>query len=662
MKLTPYHLYQHHVTIDIIVPIFNALADVKQCLNSVVEQREGFSLKLILVNDASDDETTSYLRQFVQRHDWVQLLENSTNLGYTRSVNVAMRQARSDVSIILNSDTLVTKGWLSGLVRCLFSDDKLGIVGPLSNAASWQNVPMLYDEHNKFAINRLPKAWSANDMAACLASLAQHDYPRVSFVNGFCFAIKKAVVQQIGLFDEQAFPLGYGEENDYCLRAIKAGFGLAIAHDVYVYHAKSKSFGHTQREALSKLGSAKVTEKHGKAYMHEQIKRMKEHPQLAHIRKRVQEVLNQVNLAKSTSLFDMAIAYLLPLPGSPSGGIHSVVQEAASLMGLGFRVAVCVPEQHRQHYLSLYATIDKAEQLFVGFSPQRLEEIACNFNVFIATIFSSVSLAQRLAAVQPSALIAYYIQDYEPLFFELGSAQWQKAVDSYTLIPHTLLFAKTDWIAQKVYQEHGVRVQRVRASIDHGVYYPSKHKPVDERIFISAMIRPSTPRRGAERTLRMLTKLHDVFGDHIVITLFGCTEAELGQLTGQFPHQFHGVLNREQVAQLLRASDWFLDLSDYQAFGRTALEAMACGAVPILTSAGGTNEFARQGENAWLVDVTDASALCEWLMTIVQHKPKSVMRQRALDTASAYQLQSSVLSVLSVLKQGFSQSRLIEKH
>src|SRR5207253_1779598 len=91
--------------------------------------------------------------------------------------------------------------------------------------------------------------------------------------------------------------------------------------------------------------------------------------------------------------------------------------------------------------------------------------------------------------------IAYYVQDYEPLFYASGSDRWTTARNSYTLIPDAVLFAKTKWLQNIVYANHGIRVAKVAPSIDHEIFYPDisrKSAPLS----ITAMVRPQTPRRA----------------------------------------------------------------------------------------------------------------------------------------------------------------------
>ncbi|MCB1333493.1 MAG: glycosyltransferase [Roseivivax sp.] len=252
--------------VDVVVPVFNALPDVQACLRSLAEARTGCTIRVLVVNDGSDAETGAWLREAVRTlgTDTVryELFEHDGNKGYTVAVNTGLKASKAPYVVTLNSDTIVTPNWLDGLIRCMRSSPEIGITGPLSNAASWQNVPDLYGDDGAFAINPLPNGMSAADMARVVFGASARDYPRTTFVNGFCFMIRRAVIDAIGYMDEAAFPTGYGEENDFCIRAQDAGFALAYADDTYVFHAKSKSFGSERRVALSKAGGEALRAKH----------------------------------------------------------------------------------------------------------------------------------------------------------------------------------------------------------------------------------------------------------------------------------------------------------------------------------------------------------------------------------------------------------------
>jgi hypothetical protein len=131
------------------------------------------------------------------------------------------------------------------------SDPNLRAVGPLSNAASVQSVPVTRDARGKFLINSLPAGVCPDDVRDLVRGLSKRAFPRTPVLNGFCILLHKPTVERLGFLDESNFPFGYGEETDLCLRLIYAGYNLAIADNVYVYHSKSASFGSAKRQKFT---------------------------------------------------------------------------------------------------------------------------------------------------------------------------------------------------------------------------------------------------------------------------------------------------------------------------------------------------------------------------------------------------------------------------
>ena len=658
-KITPEH---HADAVDVVIPVFNALDDVKKCLESVRLRKDGFKVRCIVVNDGSAQETTEYLRHYCGANlSTFELIEHSKNYGYTRAVNTGLRASTAPYVVLLNSDTVVTRGWLRGLVRCLHADPTVGIVGPLSNAASWQNVPQLLDDTGTFAVNELPLGMVPDDIARLVASVSRRTYPRLPVVNGFCFMIKRAVIDAVGYMDEENFPQGYGEENDYCVRASDAGFTMAIADDVYVFHAKSKSFGDNRRKELSRQGSAALRRKHTAARFNALVERAKQTTALDNVRGLIQAGLQRPVTERSAFDFmAMRVLFLLPVRGG-GGGAHSVVQEVAEMRRLGMHARVGVKQDNLDNFLSLYEDVPNASELFVGFDLVSLHDLAESHDIVVATVFSSMDLVKRITDASPHILPAYYVQDYEPLFFGPGTDNWKFARDSYTLVPHATIFAKTHWIARQLLAEHGVRAHKVDPSVDHEVYRP-RTKYNDGRIHISAMIRPQTPRRGAARTMRVLSRLAKAHPDKLAYHFFGCDQdsPHFQQLTRDFEFRNYGTLKRPAVGELLGRSDLFIDLSDYQAFGRTALEAMACGCAAVVPIHGGGDEYAIDGENAVVVDSLNEDECFERLDALIRY-PGELRRMQAagLSTAARYSVHAAAMSELALFARELARHRTL---
>ncbi|MBN9427259.1 MAG: glycosyltransferase [Burkholderiales bacterium] len=647
--------------VDVIVPVFNAPDDVRRCLQALRTRDDGFSLRVIVVNDGSDAATSAWLREFCAAHgDRFTLIEHEQNLGYTQAVNNGLRAASAPYLVTLNSDTIVTRGWLKGLLRCLESDPRLGIVGPLSNAASWQSVPQLRGADGQFVVNELPASTSPDAMATLVAAASERRYPRLPFLNGFCLLMRRTVVDAIGAFDEERFPLGYGEENDFCLRAADAGFELAVADDTYVFHAKSRSFGHERREELSAQGDQALRARHGAARIDALLAQTRHNAVLDGVRARLQERLAAHDAgAGDDDLLATPILFLLPAKGG-SGGANSVVQEAAAMRQLGAPVNVAVPTAGRAEFIACYGDMAGIDELVIGFTDGDLVELARRYAVVVGTIHHSMPLVRRIIDACPGIVAGYYVQDYEPLFFAEQSEVWRQARASYTLVEGAVLFAKTRWLADKVRAEHpGLVVHKVQPSIDLDVFKPAP-RAAGERIRLAAMIRPTTPYRGPQRTLDVLARVAAASPDAIELHAFGCSDGELALMArpAGMPLVNHGFLKRREVARLLAGCDVFIDLSDYQAFGRTALEAMACGCAAMVTCHGGSDEYAIDGINALVVDSFDVDECAQRLQQLCEDRAQLRRLQvEGLMTASRYPLRAAIVSALKVLNSALHARR-----
>lgn len=271
--------------VDVLYCVYNALPDVKLCLESVVKNRHSQSVNLIIINDGSDAETSQFLQGFADGKSWVKLIRNSQPSGYTRAANQALEASTGELNILLNSDTIVTDGWIEKMAAAVFSTPGGGIVGPLSSAASHQSIPEHLSSQDQTAVNSLPRGLTAEDMNRhCEDWSVAGLYPLVPLVHGFCFGVTREVIDKVGMFDAENFPRGYGEENDYCFRAIDAGFNLVLATNTYIFHAKSKSYQSDQRQQLMKAGNQRLAELRTKDRVRRAIITMQKQPTLVRLR------------------------------------------------------------------------------------------------------------------------------------------------------------------------------------------------------------------------------------------------------------------------------------------------------------------------------------------------------------------------------------------
>lgn len=250
-----------HPPTEVIVPVYNGDLLVRDCIRSLREAATD-DVRVLILDDGSRAFTLDMLAAEVAHDPRFTLRRRAENRGYTKSINEGVMLTSAPWVVILNSDTLVPKGWLDRLHAAAQARPGTGMAGPLSNAATWQSIPEAKARDGKWSTNDQIEPHQLEQVQALLARITERAYPEFPVLNGFCTLIGRQVFDRIGLYDEDAFPTGYGEETDLCLRARRAGFRLTVADDTFVYHHKSVSFGSANRSRLTRAGGFEMTNKH----------------------------------------------------------------------------------------------------------------------------------------------------------------------------------------------------------------------------------------------------------------------------------------------------------------------------------------------------------------------------------------------------------------
>lgn len=247
--------YKKHLNpiIDVLIPIYRGYEETMRCIYSVLNSSPKVEYRLVLVNDKSPDMHLVDNLEILLKNDLFDLYTNTDNLGFVRSCNLGMKLHPERDIVLLNSDTEVFGDWLDRLYAAAYRTSQVATVTPFSNNAEICSYPYFVKDnaHNieisDFEIDQL------------MAEVNMGHEVEIPTGVGFCMYIRRACLNQIGLFDEQNFGHGYGEENDLCVRAQKAGWRNLLAADVFVTHYGGSSFGDSKQSrinvALEKINS-----------------------------------------------------------------------------------------------------------------------------------------------------------------------------------------------------------------------------------------------------------------------------------------------------------------------------------------------------------------------------------------------------------------------
>ncbi|PIT60650.1 glycosyltransferase [Snodgrassella alvi] len=235
----------------VILPVYKGLDETLGSVFHALKSRADDPYSLLVINDAGPDEKLNIkLRQLSEKGLFDYHL-NKTNLGFVKTVNYAIKNLSHNLDVILlNSDAFVFNGWCGRIIRYADKDESIATITPMSNNATICSYPYICQDNNaKLEI-------SPAQLDTLASEINKDSFIEVPTGVGFCFYMRRKVIEQIGLLDEIHFKVGYGEENDFCMRAMHAGFKNIIIGDVFVFHVGSVSFSDIKVENMRRGASA----------------------------------------------------------------------------------------------------------------------------------------------------------------------------------------------------------------------------------------------------------------------------------------------------------------------------------------------------------------------------------------------------------------------
>lgn len=231
----------------VILPIYKGFDESLCSIYHALKSKTTDAYSLLVINDAGPDQELNQKLVELSQKGLFDYHLNKENLGFVRTINFAISNLSHNLDVILlNSDAFVFEGWFERMIDYADNDKSIATITPMSNNATICSYPFTCQDNNEVL------DVSPSELDQLAAKINKGAYIETPTGVGFCFYMRRDVINKIGMLDDNAFKVGYGEENDFCMRAIHAGFKNIIIGDVFVFHVGSVSFSAIKAENMKK--------------------------------------------------------------------------------------------------------------------------------------------------------------------------------------------------------------------------------------------------------------------------------------------------------------------------------------------------------------------------------------------------------------------------
>lgn len=558
-------------TVNIVLPVYNSLHLVKECVDSVLRETH-WPYHLTIVDDASDKYVNLELERIAAKHHKkITLLTNKKNRGFSATVNRGVKsyEEHSKYTCYLNSDVIVTPYWLTKMIVALNANPRNKIVNPVTNNTAVINVNM-------------NPGYSFQAMNEVLEKSAARRYPEI-MPTGFCFLFANSLIKQVGYLDE-AYK-NFGEETDFWMRTITwtdgktyDRFRAVLADDTYVFHQRGASYatlGDEQHLNFRKLASGRFRQTWPNWGLWNKTIGTKA---IDHIRKsHTTEELKET----TTKALRPSVCFVTHSTEA-CGGMHYIADIVNRINAIGGDARVVQIQRENKQIGEAVGELRTAPIIFASVETFLLSFSRTVFEhgVVIAATSELAPHVAALCANNPKLTPVLHVQSYEPALVT-DAEESKKFETNFSHIPK--IISSSSWITKELEELPGFTgeiLDTINPGVDRDIFYPTGRELGDDRPTVMVSINGQYPFKGAERGVlfaQALSTLAKKNHKELRILALHATAVE-----GASNILCQGNLPRTRVARLLASEvDLFVDPALNHSYGMPALEAISCG-VPVI--------------------------------------------------------------------------------
>jgi O-antigen biosynthesis protein len=254
--------------VSILIPCCGMLEYTQLCVASVFKHTRA-PYELIFLDIGSLDGTADFLAGLAMglQQVRIEVVRTPTDLGIPTVCRDALDRCRGEFMVLLNNDTIVTRGWVNKLIGLLSTSPAVGVVGPMSNYAvmpqlvetvSYRSGPRKNPPPGDDMVRPLVEAAAVQAFADTLAETNKGKWVHADRLGGFCLMMKREVCKQImqqGQLDKWT-DLSLFDTDILSTKAKQYGYNLAVCRDVFIHHFGTRTFAHGSPAAQAISGNA----------------------------------------------------------------------------------------------------------------------------------------------------------------------------------------------------------------------------------------------------------------------------------------------------------------------------------------------------------------------------------------------------------------------
>ena len=623
--------------VDIVIPVYGGLHVLVPCINSIIA-RTRWPYKIIVVDDASPDEMTkAWLTQWQEANPQHTVLFNQKNRGFAATVNRGIEAGENPYICILNSDVIVTTGWLLKMVMALEADERNKIVNPCTNNTALINIP-------------LQEGHDYNDMNRAFELLSANEYPEI-MPTGFCFLMERSLIDTIGSFDSGY--VSYGEESDLWMRTITRivdgaipNWRAVLADDTYIFHERGTSFsvmGEEEHMGYRKTGASRF---------HSMWPGFKQWQDSFDINKTLSKLKHTISpklIDKTNPRYNICFVVYST---ENCGGMKVIADIVNTLNEIG--VDAKVAHIRRDPNIKMHPPISCLRA-----APIVFEGVADFIQNFTTRVFSSGIVVAATGELMPAvASVTAEVDTLTSLHFsqsdDVSIAPTKELsniiINANKLADYTITNSK--WTAEKM--STYLKVSGTASpGYDELMFYPrGRHKGDERPTVLVSLGNKVYPFKGNDRGIDMCTHLHTMCKENkkeIRILANGVDSiTDCPFIVGL------GILPQTKFAKILGTEvDVYCDPARNHSYGLPSLEAMASGVVPVCWNNKGIMEYATQDLDAIILNnKAPAKDVAERIYNLLFNEPKRFeqLKEEGLKTARKHTRSNGVGKFIEVLE------------